>query len=129
MFTLEQIKAAHSKVKSGADFPRYIDDLKKLGVSGYETFVSDGHSMFFGDNCQLASEPKYDKQEISGSSDRGLFTRELKLHQQGGSNYFEFCKVAAQAGIEKWVVNMKDMTCSYLDRKEQIVLVESIPTV
>ena len=32
MFTLEQIKLAHSKVKSGADFPAYIKELKALGV-------------------------------------------------------------------------------------------------
>ncbi len=29
MFTVEQIKTAHSKVKSGADFPAYIQDIKK----------------------------------------------------------------------------------------------------
>jgi hypothetical protein len=30
MFTLEQIKQAHSQVKSGADFPRYIQTIKIL---------------------------------------------------------------------------------------------------
>jgi hypothetical protein len=30
MFTIEQIDQAHSKVKSGADFPKYIQDLKNL---------------------------------------------------------------------------------------------------
>lgn len=29
MFTITQIENAHSKVKSGADFPKYIQDLKK----------------------------------------------------------------------------------------------------
>jgi hypothetical protein len=29
MFTLQEIKDAHSKVKSGADFPKYVHDLKK----------------------------------------------------------------------------------------------------
>jgi hypothetical protein len=33
MFAVEQIKTAHSKVKSGADFPAYIQDIKKLGVT------------------------------------------------------------------------------------------------
>ena len=32
MFTVEQIKAAHSKVKSGADFPAYIQEIKALGL-------------------------------------------------------------------------------------------------
>ncbi len=44
MFTVEQIKTAHSKVKSGADFPAYIQDINKLGVASYETFVTDGHT-------------------------------------------------------------------------------------
>ncbi len=43
MFTLEQIKSAHSKVKSGADFPNYIQDLINLGIKSYHTYVSDGH--------------------------------------------------------------------------------------
>lgn len=41
MFTIQQIKDAHSKVKSGADFPAYIQDIKKLGVdrAGNELLV------------------------------------------------------------------------------------------
>jgi hypothetical protein len=35
MFTIEQIKQAHVKVKSGADFPAYIKYLKQLGVRYY----------------------------------------------------------------------------------------------
>jgi hypothetical protein len=28
MFTIEQIKAAHNKLKSGSDFPAYFQELK-----------------------------------------------------------------------------------------------------
>jgi hypothetical protein len=34
MFTLEQIKKAHDKVQTGADFPIYIQELIDLGVEG-----------------------------------------------------------------------------------------------
>jgi hypothetical protein len=47
MFTIEQIKAAHSKVKSGTDFPAYVQELIALGVTGYETYVADGHTGLF----------------------------------------------------------------------------------
>ncbi|MEO6831419.1 MAG: DUF1398 family protein [Chitinophagaceae bacterium] len=40
MNLLEQIAATHKQVKSGADFPAFIQELKKLGVSGYTTFVA-----------------------------------------------------------------------------------------
>ncbi len=39
MFQLTDIKDAHSKVKSGADFPNYVQDLIKLGVKKYETYA------------------------------------------------------------------------------------------
>jgi uncharacterized protein YbcV (DUF1398 family) len=42
MFTIEQIKIAHTKVRSGADFPNYIQDLINLGITSYETYVADG---------------------------------------------------------------------------------------
>ena len=32
-FTIDEIKAEHQKVKSGADFPNYIQQIKQLGVS------------------------------------------------------------------------------------------------
>jgi len=38
MFTVEQIESAHGKVKSGADFPNYIQEIKKLGVVSFETW-------------------------------------------------------------------------------------------
>lgn len=48
MFAIEQIKTAHSKVKSGADFLNYVQDLIKLGITSYETLVADGKTTYFG---------------------------------------------------------------------------------
>ncbi len=60
MFTVAQIKQAHSKVQSGADFPAYIQEIKAMGVTGYEAFVSDGHINYFGtDGFQTSAGPKY----------------------------------------------------------------------
>ena len=39
MFTVEQIELAHSKVKTGADFPKYIKEIKQMGVIGFETLL------------------------------------------------------------------------------------------
>lgn len=50
MFTLEQINALHSKVKSWVDFPKYIKDLKNIWVISYEVFVNDLHSQYFWEN-------------------------------------------------------------------------------
>ena len=59
MFTIAQIKEAHSRVKSGADFPAYIQELITLGVQGYETFVNDGHVEYLGaDNFRISATDK-----------------------------------------------------------------------
>ena len=48
MLTLDQIREAHSKVQSGADFPKYTQDLLDLGVSEYTIYVADGHAEYKG---------------------------------------------------------------------------------
>ena len=129
MFTLEQIKTCHSKMKSGADFPVYIADIKKLGVTGYDTYVSDGHTDYFGENDFKSSTPaKYDNLIISEESNDEQFKINLKAHQRGQTNYPTFCGDCAKSGIEKWTIRMNKMTCTYYDKADNEILVEVIPT-
>lgn len=128
MFTAEQIKAAHSKVRSGADFPNYIREIKQLGVHYYETFVWDGHSQFHGaDHFSLSTPSKYDELRIAEIADAQQFQSDLKAHQQGKSDYFTFCRQCADSGIEKWEVCLEKMTCTYFDKAGNRLLVEEIP--
>ena len=57
MFTIKQIKDAHSKVKTGADYPPYVQELLGLGVTGYSTFLQDGHTVYYGVNNYTAAAP------------------------------------------------------------------------
>ncbi len=57
MFSIDQIKAAHAKVKTGTDFPKYIQEIIELGVKGYDTIVTDGRVSYYGDNdFEVSSE-------------------------------------------------------------------------
>lgn len=128
MFTLDSIKSIHSKVKSGADFPAYIKALKELGVLSYETFVSDGHTIYFGENgFSIQSEGKIETLEINSLSDAEQFIFDLKAHQEGKTDYPTFCSDCAKSGVEKWVVDMKTMTCAYYNLGGNQLLVEQIP--
>ena len=129
MFQLNQIKEAHSKVKSGADFPKYVQDLIKLGVKNYDTYVSDGHTSFFGnDKYQIRSEPKYSELIVATIADKEKFSSYLKRHQNGQTDYPTFCNHSAQTGVEKWTVDMNKMTCTYYDKANNIMLEEQIPS-
>jgi len=128
MFTVEQIKAAHSKVKSGADFPFYIKEIKLLGVTHYEAYVTDGHTDYRGDNDHLATvPPKYEPIKIANILQTEKFKAELLAHQQGKTDYLTFIKMCAETGIEKWKISMEKMTCTYYDKKGNEILVEEIP--
>ncbi len=129
MFTLTQIQDTHAKVKSGADFPQYIADLNNLWVTAYSIFVSDGHAEYHGNDDTIISPAKYDTLDINTTTDKAWFIANLKLHQQGGSDYMTFCQHAAQAGITKRVIVMDTMTCTYYDTNDQAIIVETIPSV
>ena len=128
MFTVDQIKQAHSQVKSGADFPAYIQDLKRLGVRYYETYVSDGLTDYFGEHDFKTTSPaKYSRLSIEETADQEQFKADLIAHQQGKTDYRTFCHDCAQSGIEKWVVDLERMSCTYFDRAAKEILVEAIP--
>lgn len=128
MFTVAQIKAAHAKVKSGADFPNYIREIKELGVTGYKTFVADGHSAYYGkDNFITVSQPIYDALAIANTCNKEQFMHYLKIHQQGETDYLDFCRHCAATGITYWTVSLELFTCTYYDKADNEILVEIIP--
>ena len=129
MFTVEQIELAHSKIKSGAEFPNYIQEIKEIGVTAFETWVTDSHTRYFGkDGFTTKSNPKYDELAIANHIDKEKFSQYLKIHQKGETDYNTFCKHCAQTGIEKWIVDLEKMTCIYYDKTEKEILVEIVPT-
>lgn len=129
MLELKEITEAHLKVKSGADFPNYVQNLIRLGVRKYNTYVSDGHTVFFGDNdLQIPSEPKYAPLKVANISDKERFKHFLKSHQRGQTDYPAFCNNSADTGVERWTVDMNQMTCTYYDKSDNKMFEEKIPS-
>lgn len=128
-FTIDEIKNEHQKVKSGADFPNYIQQIKKLGVSHYTTFVADGNTKYFdAENNFVETGKKYDALEIAQNLNFENFKTRLKLHQKGGTDYPTFCKDCAENGVEGWKMDLNKMTCTYFDKNQNDILEEIIPS-
>lgn len=124
MFTEVQIKQAHSKVKSGADFPAYIQEIKSLGVTYYYVYVIDGHSEYHGANdYKITTTAKYENLPVGDNCD----IASLKAHQQGQTDYLTFIAMSAECGVEKWAVDTDKMSCTYYDKSDNEILVEQIP--
>lgn len=128
MFTLEEIKSHHSKVKTGVDFPAYIQAIKKIGVISYETFVSDLHTNYYGAHeFKISKEAAGEIMVVSNETHPDKFKSELKLHQHGKTDFTSFRKTCCETGIEKWIMDLQKMTCTYFDKKGNVILEESVP--
>lgn len=127
MFTIDQINSAHDKIKSGADFPKYVAELIQLGVSTFEIWVDDSRSIYKGaDGYAVQGLPQYEKKTISPIVDKNQFLSYLKIHQQGQTDYFMFCQHCAETGIVKWIVDLAQKTCTYYDNTNQEIYTEAI---
>ncbi len=130
MFSLNQIHQIHSKVKSGADFPRYVQEMKEIGVAFYDIYVKDGTAVYFGqDGYSVNSEANYPAMEIANQSSAVALKHALEIHQQGQTDYPTFCRQAAEAGVEKWTTDTVKMNVAYFDKAGQQLVVEAIPDV
>lgn len=127
MFTAEQIREKHSRVRTGADFPAYIREIKDLGVTHYEAYVSDGHIDYHGVNNAINLPAKYEPVVIAETANVDAFKAELSAHQQGKTDFLTFIKMCAIHGVKKWAISMRDMTCTYYDKADRKILVEEIP--
>lgn len=128
MFTKDEIQGAFAKVKSGADFPQFVQDLKSIGVLHYDNFVSDGRTKYYGENqFVLEGAAKYPPMGVNDVSSAEKLIHAISIHQQGQTDYPTFCQQAADAGVEKWNTNMIEMMVTYLDKAGEKLTVEPIP--
>lgn len=127
MFTIDQIHDASKKVKSGADFPQFVQDLKTIGVTHYDNYVADGRTKYFGtNNFVVDSEPQYPSMAVSDISSADKLKHSISIHQQGQTDYPTFCRQAADAGVERWTTHMIEMTVTYVDKGKNKLTVEPI---
>ncbi len=127
MFTIQQIKAAHAKVKSGADFPAYVQAIKQLGLIHYDFMVKDGSTAYHGANFRLTSDPSYPDKTVATAASASAVRQIIAEHQQGKTDFLTFCSLVAAAGVEKWVVDTRAMRCSYYDLSGNSMVDEPIP--
>ena len=128
MFTLAQIEAAHSKIESGKNFPEFAGKIKEMGVDTFEIFVGDGSAIYKGkDGYEVSGVQQYAPILIFGIVNPIKFLEDLRNHQQGNTDFFQFCKDCADSGIHKWIVDLNAKTCTYYDLTGTAIFQEKIP--
>jgi|GEM_PF-40067 len=104
-FTLEQINDLHTRLGRAETLLEYARALNAIGVEKYDSYVTDGHSEFFGTGHKVSSPPAHNPFPIAGKSNREDFLRYLELSEQGKLSYVEMSRgwqrVASRNG--RWI--------------------------
>jgi uncharacterized protein YbcV (DUF1398 family) len=83
MFTLDQINDIHKRLGKQTALPEYLKALKAIGVDIYDSFITDGHSEYFGkDNQKVVSPPVHKTLTIANKSNREGLLKHLSLHNK-----------------------------------------------
>ena len=126
-FTIEQINKAHDTSGNADTLLEYAKALKALGVTHYDSFVTDGHSEYYGNNGYTVTSPAYHEAfTISDTYDEAGFFDCLDLSEDGKIEYVDMSKEFARCGVEKWAMNTSDATFTYYDKAGNAVLVEDL---
>jgi uncharacterized protein YbcV (DUF1398 family) len=127
MFTLEQINRIHDQLGKAATLPQYLQALKAIGVDQCDSFISDGHSEYFGkEDHKVISSAAHEELKIAEISNREDFTKHLKLHNQRKTSYLEMSRGLADSGVERWTFATNKMTMTYYDKRGNVMLLEEI---
>ncbi len=127
MFTLEQINEIHDRLGTIEGLPQYVQALCALGIEKYDSYLTDGHSEYFGmDGQKVVSSAFHETLPISDVSDREKVLEHLDLHNRRETSYLEMSRGLAESGVEKWTVDTRNMTLAYYDRQGNELLIEMI---
>lgn len=130
MFTLQQIKTAHARVKSGADFPNYIQEIKSYGLKKYVFSVVNGATTYYGESGHQVMAPAiYEPQTINPIASSAELSHIIRIHQEGKTDFLTFCRQAAEAGVKQWVIDTERMLCVYEDIDGRQMIAEPIPEI
>jgi uncharacterized protein YbcV (DUF1398 family) len=127
MFTIADIEDVHDRLGAAATLPEYLRELNAMGVARSDSFLSDGHSEYFGDDgYKVVGPATHEALVVAADASRDQLREHLQRHSRGESNYVEMSNGLAASGIAKWTFDTRRMTISYYDLADNTVLVEEI---
>src|SRR5215467_15657523 len=98
MFTLEQINNIHDRLGNAATLAQYLEALKNIGVDKCDSFITDGHSEYFGKGGHKVVSPAvHEELRVAETSNRERFLEHLNLHSQGKTSFTEMSRGLADS--------------------------------
>lgn len=127
MFTLEQITDIHDRSGNSDTLGEYLRALRDIGVETYDSYITDGHSEYFGANGQKLVGPAFHETfAIAETCDKEQFLRYMKQVEEGSIGYVDMSRALADNGVEKWTFDTEKLTITYLDKAGNVLLAEEL---
>ncbi|MFI5731803.1 DUF1398 family protein [Kribbella sp. NPDC051587] len=127
MFTLEQVDEIHERLGKASTLGAFLEALREIGVVASDSYVTDGHTTYFGaDGHEVSTSPAHEVFEVAASSDKDAFLAELKRVEEESAGYVEMSRAFAAAGVEKWTFDTQALTITYYDRAGSALLAEPV---
>lgn len=128
-FTTENILKAHEQF-TGPDFPKLIARFKEMGMVKNKVNIRSGIVSYKSKNNEVITVFSHRTDaNFAEVANKEEVERYLKSHQAGKTDFPQFCNDMAASGIYSWEIDLAEMTCSYLDKNKNVVLVESVPEI
>ncbi|NWK83437.1 DUF1398 family protein [Staphylococcus sp. GSSP0090] len=125
--SLTKIHQAHQQY-TGKDFPKLFKAFKDMGMIMNTVNIEKGETSYIHhDGTEITDESVKVAIPVKNQSNVTLVKDILQRHQAGETDFPTFCNEMAQAGVYKWDIDIIAGTCTYVDKKDQVVIAETIP--
>ncbi len=125
-FTSETIEALHQQY-TGKSFFRLLQAFKALQMHDFVFDLRAGEATYHHQSgASLKRDLLLPPLTIPQKSDGQKALIVLRNHQAGNTDFMTFIQEIAQAGVYKWVSDCEEMTCTYYDLKDDVLITEVI---
>lgn len=127
MVTLADLDVVHERLGKADTLDAYCRALADLGVTGYDSHVVDGRTVFHVDAADdLVTPAHHDLVEVATRPDHAAVHSVLARAAAGELGYVEMSELLGAAGLERWSVDTRQLVMTYVDVLGEPVLVEQL---
>lgn len=123
----EMLCGFFEQVRTEADFLQFLTNLKQNNISYYIYFVATGNVKIVTTADSYVSMKSHRSLiKISAGGSTCLTKIAAKRHFSRMTNFDQYCRELARAGVFKWVVDVNEASRHYWSKDNQLLHTENI---
>ncbi|MEO3990576.1 DUF1398 family protein [Pseudocitrobacter cyperus] len=121
------LRTLFSEARTQITLHDLIKELENQNIVFYVHFVSTGNvNLVDSDGGIRIIEGEYSVKRVNQRANEALIREASRRHFSGEIGYEEYCTRVANAGVYKWIVDIKQMTRKYVGLSDKVIFCEEI---